>query len=54
MLERSSGLLVCPISGTIRDDLGAVVTDLGEGDEQEDAEALAGQNEGDFGGEGWG
>jgi len=46
VLERSSGLLVCPISGTIRDDLGAVVQEA-EGDEDEEG---GGGVEGDFGG----
>jgi hypothetical protein len=46
VLERSSGLLVCPISGVVRDDL-RVAGPEGDG-EGEDEEA--GGMEGDFGG----
>ncbi|KIZ05543.1 hypothetical protein MNEG_2412 [Monoraphidium neglectum] len=49
VLERTSGLLVCPISGTVRDDLRSVCLPPceGEGEDEEDAATAA---EGDWGG----
>lgn len=47
-MERSSGLLVCPISGTVRDDLRSIPQLDDNGDEDEEQAA---QMEGDFGGE---
>lgn len=48
-LERSSGLLVCPISGTVRDDLRSICLPQAEPDADEE-EDQAGQMDGDFGG----
>lgn len=51
MIERSSGLLVCPISGTVRDDLrSGLLGPAGEG-EGEEEEAGADEGAADFGGE---
>lgn len=47
-LERGSGLLVCPISGTVRDDLRSVCGAPCEGEEEEEEAAAA--LDGDFGG----